>query len=229
MAVLWAVWYLLAVAFSDSVYSSGGPKITECRSPEQETFTCRWSAGNYRNLTERGRLKFFYTKGKNQNWRECPMYISRENSCYFNQSYTSETKYCVQLKSDITHHQRCFTLDDIVKPDAPVSLNWALLNISQSGLLMDIQLWWEDPATADISSGRIPRKFEIQYKARDAEHWDSVCSPGTNSRFFTFFQDQQSCCHDLSHRAVKTTLCGVSGAGSQLCRLPRWALVECST
>uniref|UniRef100_UPI00398F1518 growth hormone receptor-like n=1 Tax=Pristiophorus japonicus TaxID=55135 RepID=UPI00398F1518 len=175
MAALVVIWYLLALTSSDSVHSSGGPKIIECRSPEQETFTCRWNVGNYPNRTQHGQLQFFYTKGKNPGWRECPMYVRRENSCYFNQSYTAQTEYCVQLKSgNITHQQHCFTLDNIVKPDAPMSLNWALLNISQSGLFMDIQLWWEDPAIADISSGRIPRKYQIQYKLRDAEHWDSI-------------------------------------------------------
>ncbi|XP_067885208.1 growth hormone receptor-like [Heterodontus francisci] len=175
MAELWVIWYLSAVAFSGGVYSSDGTRITECHSPEQETFTCRWTVGNYQNLTENSQLKFFYTKGKIPNWRECPTYVSRENTCYFNQSYTSETDYCVQLKSDnITHEQRCFKLADIVKPDAPTSLNWALLNISQSGLFMDIQLWWEEPANSDISSGWLPRKYEIQYKSREAEHWDLI-------------------------------------------------------
>ncbi|XP_041041642.1 growth hormone receptor-like [Carcharodon carcharias] len=175
MAPLWVIWYSLAVAFSDPVHSADGPKITECRSLEVETFTCRWSVGNYQNLTEHSQLKFFYTKGKYPNWRECPTYINRESTCYFNQTYTMETEYCVQLKSgNITHEQRCFTLDDIVKPDAPISLNWALLNISQSGLFMDIQLWWEDMANSDISSGWNPRKYEIQYKPREAELWESI-------------------------------------------------------
>ncbi|XP_051875263.1 growth hormone receptor-like [Pristis pectinata] len=175
MAALWLIWYLLLVVFIDFVYSSDGPRITECRSPEQETFTCRWSVGNDQNFTEHGQLKFFYTKGKNPNWRECPKYITRENSCFFNQTHTSETEYCVQLKSDnITHDHRCFVLAEIVKPDAPISLNWSLLNISQSGLFMDIQLWWEVSANTDASSGRIPRKFEIQYKPSQAEHWNVI-------------------------------------------------------
>lgn len=173
MAALWLIWYFLAVVFVDSVYSSDGPRITECRSSEQETFTCSWSAGHGRNRTDRGRLKFFYTEGKSPSWRECPEYIARENRCYFNQTHTSETEYCVQLKLDsITHDHRCFVLAEIVKPDTPISLNWSLLNISQSGLFMDIQLWWEVSAELDASSGHIPLKFEIQYKPSDTDMWN---------------------------------------------------------
>ncbi|XP_069740230.1 growth hormone receptor a [Narcine bancroftii] len=175
MAALWLTCSLLALVFIDSVHSSDGPTLLECRSPAQESFTCRWSAGSDRNLSEHGQLKFFYTKGKNGNWSECPNYLSRENSCYFNQTHTSETEYCVQLKSNnITYDHRCFILTDIVKPDAPISLNWSLLNISQSGLFMDIQLWWEISANADTSSGRIPHKCEIQYKPSESDHWNVV-------------------------------------------------------
>ncbi|XP_078071386.1 growth hormone receptor a isoform X2 [Mustelus asterias] len=175
MAALWVIWYSLAVAFIDSVYSSDGPTITECRSLEQETFTCRWSEGNNQNLTQHSQLKLLYTKGKNSNWRECPTDLSGESTCFFNQSHTADTEYCVQLKSsNITHQLRCFTIGDIVKPDAPISLSWALLNISQSGLFMDVQLWWEEPVSSDTSSGWNPRKYEIQYKPQEAEHWQSI-------------------------------------------------------
>ncbi|XP_043559226.1 growth hormone receptor-like isoform X1 [Chiloscyllium plagiosum] len=175
MAAIWATWFFLTVAVSNTVYSSDGPKITECHSADQETFTCSWSVGNYQNLTEHHQLKFFYTKGESRDWRECPTYVNRETSCYFNQSYTSEMEYCVHLKSDnITHEQRCFTFNDIVKPDAPISLSWALLNISQSGLFMDIQLWWEDVVNSEPSAGWTPRRYEIQYKRRDAELWQSI-------------------------------------------------------
>ncbi|XP_048383609.1 growth hormone receptor a isoform X1 [Stegostoma tigrinum] len=174
MAAIWATWFFLTVAVCNSAYSSDGPKITECHSADQETFTCSWNVGNFQNLTEY-HLKFFYTKGESHDWRECPTYINRETSCYFNQSYTSEMEYCVQLKSDnVTHEQRCFTLDDIVKPDAPISLNWALLNISQSGLFMDIQLWWEDMVSSEPSAGWTPRRYEIQYKPQEAELWKSI-------------------------------------------------------
>ncbi|XP_059830259.1 growth hormone receptor a [Hypanus sabinus] len=175
MAAPWLIWYLLAVAFIDSAHSFDGPSITECRSPEQETFTCSWSVGSIWNRTEHGQLKFLYVEGNNSNWRECPKYIARENSCYFNQTHTSETEYCVQLKSgNITHDHRCFVLAEIVKPDAPISLNWSLLNISQSGLFMDIQLWWAVSANADAGSGWIARKFEIHYKLSQAEHWSVI-------------------------------------------------------
>ncbi|XP_078287186.1 growth hormone receptor-like [Rhinoraja longicauda] len=156
------------------------PIIIECRSPEQETFTCRWSPGSYQNLTQPRQLRFFYTKGSNADWRECPNYLPDKDSCYFNQTYTSIwVSYCVQLKSDIQDQniifdKRCFSIDNIVKPDPPISLNWTLLNVSQSGLLADIQMWWEPPPSADIKNGWISLKYEIQYRTSESNHWDSI-------------------------------------------------------
>lgn len=39
---------------------NGGPHFTGCRSREQETFRCWWSAGTFQNLTEPGALRVFY-------------------------------------------------------------------------------------------------------------------------------------------------------------------------
>ncbi|XP_072373639.1 growth hormone receptor-like [Scyliorhinus torazame] len=175
MAALWVTWCSLAVVFIDSVCSSDGPTITECRSLEQETFACRWSEGNNQNLTQHSQLKFFYNNGHSPSWRECPISQSGESTCYLNQSDSREAEVCVRLQSDnVTHQQRCFTFHRPVEADVPISLNWALLNISRSGLLMDIQLWWQDPVSSDVSSGWNSRRYEIQYKAGGAELWESV-------------------------------------------------------
>uniref|UniRef100_A0A4W3HZZ3 Uncharacterized protein n=1 Tax=Callorhinchus milii TaxID=7868 RepID=A0A4W3HZZ3_CALMI len=91
------------------------PRITECRSPEQETFTCRWSAGNYPNLTGPGSLTFFTLK--DQEWSECPHYLDAGIGCHLNQSYTSGSGVqCVQLRAhNSTLEQQCFTIQDIGK------------------------------------------------------------------------------------------------------------------
>uniref|UniRef100_A0A8C1TK13 Growth hormone receptor a n=1 Tax=Cyprinus carpio TaxID=7962 RepID=A0A8C1TK13_CYPCA len=101
---------------------SRGPHFTGCRSREQETFRCWWSAGTFQNLTEPGALRVFYqTKNALSEWQECPDYTRTvENECYFNKTYTQIwTSYCVQLRSvpqNITYDEACFTVENIAGP-----------------------------------------------------------------------------------------------------------------
>lgn len=151
------------------------PYFVDCRSPEQETFSCWWSAGDYQNLTGPGALSVFFQKNRDV-WRECPDYSTAgENHCYFNSTYTSIwIPYCVQLRSqiqDIVYHQMCFTVDEIVVPDPPVGLNWTLLNISQTGQHFDILIQWEPPPSADVKKGWISLVYEPQYRAINMSDW----------------------------------------------------------
>ncbi|XP_010890756.3 growth hormone receptor a [Esox lucius] len=155
-----------------------GPRFTGCKSREQVTFSCWWSAGSFRNLTELGGLQMFYWK-KNDSpneWRECPDYPSSvKNECFFDKNHTVIwTTYCVRLTSvrqNITYDELCFELQDIVHPDPPVGVNWTLLNVSQSGLRFDIMVSWERPPTADIPNGWLNLAYEVQYRMRNSSHW----------------------------------------------------------
>ncbi|KAG9488226.1 hypothetical protein GDO78_007821 [Eleutherodactylus coqui] len=151
----------------------GWPRITGCHSPQQETFTCHWTYGNFHNLSDK--LKLQYMK-PGMNWTDCPDTESAgENSCYFSKEYTSIwVGYLVRLVSEnITFDEYAFAVDDIVRPDPPISLNWTVLNISETRLRMDIQLTWDPPASADVKSGWITLEYEIQLKVVNETQWKS--------------------------------------------------------
>ncbi|XP_075695577.1 growth hormone receptor isoform X2 [Rhinoderma darwinii] len=152
-------------------YLSRFPSITQCRSPQQETFTCHWTYGDFHILS--GSLKLQYKK-PGLDWTECPDNVSAgENSCYFSKEHTSVwVGYHVRLVSEnIRFDKYSFTVDDIVRPDPPIALNWTVLNVSVTRLRMDIQLTWYPPASADVKSGWITLQYEIQLKVVNETQW----------------------------------------------------------
>ncbi|XP_031951232.1 growth hormone receptor isoform X3 [Corvus moneduloides] len=145
------------------------PQISKCRSPEMETFSCYWTAGNFYNLTAPRIIQLLYKKSNEEDWKECPDYItSGKNSCYFNASYTSVwTPYCVQLASkNELYDKKCFSVDEIVLPDPPVHLNWTLLNTSQTGIHGDIQLKPRLSTMVPLYSLKTARDYEIRIRSR---------------------------------------------------------------
>lgn len=165
--------------------SSGKPKLTKCRSPELETFSCHWTDGGRHGFEGPGLTQLFYirrntqerTQEWTQEWKECPDYVTAgENSCYFNASYTSIwTPYCIKLTSrGGTLDQKCFSVEEIVQPDPPTGLNWTLLNISLTGIHADIQVRWEPPSNADVQKGWIVLEYELQYKEINETQWKTM-------------------------------------------------------
>ncbi|XP_074851714.1 growth hormone receptor isoform X3 [Carettochelys insculpta] len=169
---------LALVCASDSLSTSqvilGRPQTIKCRSPEQETFSCHWTDRDFHNLTAPGTIQLLYMRRNDEEWKECPDYITAgENSCYFNTSYTSIwITYCVKLiNKDEVLDEKCFSVDEIVQPDPPVALNWTLLNTSLTGIHADIQVRWEPPPSADVQKGWITLEYELQYKEVNETKW----------------------------------------------------------
>ncbi|XP_068994703.1 growth hormone receptor a isoform X1 [Embiotoca jacksoni] len=157
------------------------PHFTECVSRDQETFRCWWSPGTFHNLSSPGALRVFYLKkdSPTSDWKECPEYIHSNRECFFDVNHTSVwIPYCMQLRSqnNITYlnEDDCFTVENIVRPDPPVSLNWTLLNISPSGLSYDVMVNWEPPPSADVRAGWIRIEYEIQYRERNTTNWEAL-------------------------------------------------------
>ncbi|XP_068858545.1 growth hormone receptor isoform X2 [Aphelocoma coerulescens] len=164
---------LALICANDSLSASDDllqwPQISKCRSPEMETFSCYWTAGNFYNLTAPRIIQLLYKKSNEEDWKECPDYItSGKNSCYFNASYTSVwTPYCVQLASkNELYDKKCFSVDEIVLPDPPVHLNWTLLNTSQTGIHGDIQLKPRLSTMVPLYSLKTARDYEIRIRSR---------------------------------------------------------------
>ncbi|XP_036434033.1 growth hormone receptor a [Colossoma macropomum] len=175
------------------------PHFTTCRSREQETFRCWWSAGTFSNLSEPGALAVFFQMKTTplSDWQECPEYTATvENECYFNKTFTQIwTSYCVQLRAttqNITYDEYCFTVENIVHPDPPVGLNWTLLNVSRSGLNFDILVRWAPPPSADVQTGWMSLKYEVQYRQRNAFHWDKLeLESGTQQSIYGLQTDKE--------------------------------------
>ncbi|KAF3695663.1 Growth hormone receptor [Channa argus] len=168
---------------SDHMTSSAllGPHFTECISRDQETFRCWWSPGTFHNLSAPGALRVFYLKKESptSEWKECPEYIHANRECFFDRNHTAIwVTYCMQLRSqnNITYYNEddCFSVENIVRPDPPVSLNWTLLKVSPSGLSYDVMVNWEPPPSADVEMGWMRIEYEFQYKERNATNWEAL-------------------------------------------------------
>ncbi|XP_051509380.1 growth hormone receptor a [Myxocyprinus asiaticus] len=178
---------------------SRGPHFTGCRSREQETFRCWWSAGTFQNLTEPGALRVFYqTKNAlSSEWQECPDYTSTvENECYFNKTFTHIwTSYCIQLRSfpqNITYDEDCFTVENIVHPDPPIGLNWTLLNVSRSRLHFDVLVRWAPPPSADVQMGWMSLVYQVQYRVRNTSNWEMLdLESGTQQSIYGLHTDKE--------------------------------------
>ncbi|KAM4808346.1 growth hormone receptor [Rhinophrynus dorsalis] len=155
-------------------YSLVKPSIILCRSPEQITFMCYWSYGDYHNLSSPGLLKLQYMKNNDLNWMDCPDNVSAGiNSCFFNKSYTSVwVPYSLKLVGEnVIFDEYHFSVDQIVQPDPPVGLNWTVLNNSLTGLHADILVSWKPPPSVDLSSGWLTLEYEVQMKEVGESQW----------------------------------------------------------
>ncbi|XP_041642523.1 growth hormone receptor a isoform X2 [Cheilinus undulatus] len=157
------------------------PHFTECISRDWETFRCWWNTGDFNNLSPPGALRVFYLKKNSptSEWKECPEYNHANRECFFDVNHTSAwVPYCMQLRSpnNVTYFNEddCFTLENIVRPDPPVSLNWTLLDISPSGLSYDVMVNWEPPPSADVSAGWMRVEYEIQYREKNSTNWEAL-------------------------------------------------------
>ncbi|KAJ8278629.1 hypothetical protein COCON_G00056950 [Conger conger] len=167
----------LASDSSDLTGQRSKPFFTGCRSREQETFSCWWDPGMYGNISATPAFKVLYSKSGCQELTECPDYTSGENSCFFNKTYTSVwTGYCLLIKVTterglVWSEPYSFNILDILQPDPPVQLNWALLNASDSVHYADIIINWAPPTTADVGSGWISLQYQVRFRSSSVPKW----------------------------------------------------------
>lgn len=159
------------------------PHFTDCLSRDLLTFRCWWSPGAFHNLSAPGELRVFYLKKDPSTpvwkWKECPESVHSNRECFFDSNHTSVwITYCVQLRTqdNTTYYNEddCFTVENIVRPDPPVALNWTLLTISPSGLSYDIVVNWEPPPSADVPMGWMRLEYEILYREKNTTDWETL-------------------------------------------------------
>ncbi|XP_071390164.1 growth hormone receptor-like [Centroberyx affinis] len=168
---------------TEQVLPQKRPHLTGCVSTNMETFRCRWNVGTFQNLSEPGDLRLFYINKKPthvspKEWSECPHYSTdRVDECFFNENYTSIwTYYSVQLRSKdqaILYDEDFFHVEEIVRPDPPVGLNWTLLNVGLTATHFDIMVSWEPPQSADVETGWMTLQYEVQYRKANSDLWKS--------------------------------------------------------
>ncbi|XP_051981292.1 prolactin receptor-like [Xyrauchen texanus] len=163
--------YLLSwVLYSMCHSPPGRPRLTRCRSPEKETFTCWWEPGSTGGLPTSYHL--YYRKESSLEVFECPDYHKAgNNSCYFDKRHTS-----IWIIYNITvvasnalgkAYSEYVEIDvmDIVQPHPPENVNVTLMQRENSPYIL---VQWQPPQDADTRSGWVTIKYEVCIKIENS-------------------------------------------------------------
>ncbi|XP_067280196.1 prolactin receptor a [Pseudorasbora parva] len=152
----------------------GKPKLTSCRSPEKETFTCWWEPGDDGGLPTTYAL--YYHLENSETVLECSDYrTAGENSCFFNKNDTSlwinynitvvATNALGKNVSDPVEVDVVY----IVQPNTPENVTAAVIHKNQDTFL---KVCWEKPQTADTRSGWITLLYQLRVKQEKDKEWE---------------------------------------------------------
>uniref|UniRef100_A0A8C2I5B4 Prolactin receptor n=1 Tax=Cyprinus carpio TaxID=7962 RepID=A0A8C2I5B4_CYPCA len=146
------------------------PRLTRCRSPEKETFTCWWEPGSTGGLPTSYQL--YYRKESSLEVFECPDYHKAgNNSCYFDKQHTS-----IWILYNITvvasnalgkAYSESVEVDvmDIVQPHPPENVNVTFMQTTNSPYFL---VQWQPPHDADTRSGWVTIKYEVRLKIENS-------------------------------------------------------------
>ncbi|XP_062410199.1 prolactin receptor a [Sardina pilchardus] len=152
----------------------GKPKITSCRSPEKETFTCWWEPGYDGGLHTTHAL--YYSLENSAEVHECRDYhTAGPNSCYFDKNATSiwvnynitvvatnrlGSNYSDSVDVDVVY---------IVQPHTPENVT-VLVKDDEQGPYLRVS--WEKPRNADTGSGWITLIYQLRVKLKNQDGWE---------------------------------------------------------
>ncbi|XP_059403618.1 prolactin receptor-like isoform X1 [Carassius carassius] len=158
----------------------GRPRITRCRSPEKETFTCWWEPGSTGGLPSSYHL--YYRKESSLEVSECPDYHKAgNNSCYFDKRHTSLwiTYNITVVASNALGEAYSESVEvdvmDIVQSHPPENVNVTLMQTTNSPYFL---VQWQPPHDADTRSGWVTIKYEVRLKIENRgneedSNWES--------------------------------------------------------
>ncbi|KAB5528492.1 hypothetical protein PHYPO_G00140800 [Pangasianodon hypophthalmus] len=144
----------------------GRPKLTGCRSPDKETFSCWWEPGSTGGLPTTHRL--FYRKERSEKVFECPDYHSAGNySCFFDKAHTSLWIFYNITVMASNSYGNTFSepvevdVMDIVQPHLPENMTLTLMGLKDNPYFL---VKWEAPHDIDTRSGWVTLKYEVRVK-----------------------------------------------------------------
>nr|AAV71059.1 prolactin receptor form b [Cyprinus carpio] len=152
----------------------GKPRLTSCRSPEKETFTCWWEPGGDGGLPTTYAL--YYHLENSETVYECPDYrTAGENSCFFNKNDTSLwVNYNITV---VASNALGKNISDpvevdvvyIVQPNTPEHVTAVVVHDEQGPF---VRVSWEKPRTADTRSGWITLLYQLRVKQEKDKEWE---------------------------------------------------------
>ncbi|XP_052393311.1 prolactin receptor-like [Carassius gibelio] len=156
------------------VSAPGKPRLTSCRSPEKETFTCWWEPGDDGGLPTTYAL--YYRLENSETIYECPDYrTAGDNSCFFNKNDTSlwvnynitvvATNALGKNISDPVEVDVAY----IVQPNTPENVTAVVVDEDQGPF---VRVSWEKPRTADTRSGWITLQYQLRVKQKKDKEWE---------------------------------------------------------
>ncbi|KAL7844177.1 hypothetical protein SRHO_G00227160 [Serrasalmus rhombeus] len=163
---------LLSPAISSS--APGRPRVTSCRSPEKETFTCWWEPGDDGGLPTTYAL--YYCLEGSETVYECPDYkTAGKNSCFFSKNNTSLwinyniSVVATNAKGKSVSEPVEVDVVYIVQPKTPESVMVSVLEDDHGPYL---RVSWDKPRSADTRSGWITLVYQLRVKQVKEENWE---------------------------------------------------------
>lgn len=152
----------------------GRPRLTSCRSPEKETFTCWWEPGDDGGLPTTYAL--YYHLENSEMVYECSDYrTAGENSCFFNKNDTSLwvnyniTVVAINALGKNISEPVEVDVAFIVQPNTPENVSAVVVHEDQ---IPFVRVSWEKPRTADTRSGWITLVYQLRIKPEKDEEWE---------------------------------------------------------
>uniref|UniRef100_A0A8C1RMA1 Prolactin receptor n=1 Tax=Cyprinus carpio TaxID=7962 RepID=A0A8C1RMA1_CYPCA len=173
-AMLILTFIAILILQAAGVSPPGKPRLTSCRSPEKETFTCWWEPGGDGGLPTTYAL--YYHLENSETVYECPDYrTAGENSCFFNKNDTSLwVNYNITV---VASNALGKNISDpvevdvvyIVQPNTPEHVTAVVVHDEQGPF---VRVSWEKPRTADTRSGWITLLYQLRVKQEKDKEWE---------------------------------------------------------
>uniref|UniRef100_A0A8C1WG95 Prolactin receptor n=1 Tax=Cyprinus carpio TaxID=7962 RepID=A0A8C1WG95_CYPCA len=168
------MWLLSWISHSMCHSSPGKPRITRCRSPEKETFTCWWEPGSTGGLPTSYQLYYRKESGMEMYKKNILIYLDHiQFISLFHFIYCCHL--LVRYVCAVDYHLRRFIFFHTVQPHPPENVNVTFMQTTNSPYFL---VQWQPPHDADTRSGWVTIKYEVRLKIENSgneedSNWES--------------------------------------------------------